>query len=64
MIITFWFVGWFLMPILCIVFCVNLVSILKKIKDREETKINTIWLTISFTFIMWSIAILASASMY
>lgn len=53
----------FLMPILCIVFCLNLVSILKKVKSEEKTAVNTAWLTFSFTLIVWSIAILALAGM-
>ena len=57
-------IGLFLMPILCIIFCLNLVSILKKVKNKEETTVNTVLLTISFTLIMWSIAIIASASVY
>jgi len=61
MIVAFWYVGWFLMPILCIIFCLNLVSILKKVKNEEKTTVNTFWLTISFTLIMWSIAIISSA---
>lgn len=64
MIVTFLSIGWFLMPILCIIFCLNLVSILKKVKNEEKTTVNTVWLTISFTLIMWSIAIIASASVY
>ncbi len=53
--------GGLLMPILCVIFCLNLVSILKKVKREEKTTVNTFWLTISFTLIMWSIAILAGA---
>ena len=56
------FIGLFLMPILCIIFCLNLVSILKKVKHEEKTTVNTVWLTISFTLIMWSIAWLAAGS--
>ncbi len=64
MIIAFLYIGWILMPILCVIFCLNLVSILKKIKNEEKTTVNTVWLTISFTLIMWSIAMIASASVY
>ena len=56
------FIGLFLMPILCIIFCLNLVSILKKVKHEEKTTVNTVWLTISFTLIMWSIAWLAAGT--
>lgn len=51
------------MPVLCVIFCLNLVAILKKIKSDEKTAVNTTWLTLSFTLIMWSIAILALAGM-
>lgn len=61
MINFFMFIGIILMPILCFIFCLNLVSILKKVKHEEKTTVNTFWLTISFTLIMWSIAVLAAA---
>lgn len=64
MIIPFLYVGWFLIPVLSIVFCLNLVTIMKKVKNDQDTSKNTIWLTISFLFIMWSIAILASVTIY
>ncbi len=57
----FLLIGFFLMPILCVIFCLNLVSILKKVKHEEKTTVNTFWLTISFTLIMWSIAMLPAA---
>ncbi len=62
MINIFMFIGFFLMPILCLIFCLNLVSILKKVKHEEKTTVNTFWLTISFTLIMWSIAVLAAGT--
>lgn len=62
MINIFMFIGFFLMPILCLIFCLNLVSILKKVKHEENTTVNTFWLTISFTLIMWSIAVLAAGT--
>ncbi len=62
MIIASLYIGWFLMPILCIIFCLNLVTIMKKVKNEEKTAVNTVWLTISFTLIMWCIAVIASAS--
>lgn len=46
------------MPILGIVFCLNLVSIIKKTKQDDKTAVNTFWLTISFTLIIWIIAVL------
>ena len=63
-VIAFLYIGWLLMPILCVIFCLNLVSILKKVKNEEKTTVNTAWLTISFTLIMWSIAMIASAGVY
>ena len=51
----------YLMPILCVIFCLNLVSILKKIKHEEKTTVNTFWLTISFTLILWSIVMIPEA---
>lgn len=44
------------MPILGIIFCLNLVSILTKIKKDENTTKNTFWLTLSFVLIIWSIS--------
>ncbi len=64
MIIPFLYIGWFLVPILSIVFCLNLVTIIKKVKMDEKTTVNTIWLTTSFVLITWSIVILASAGVY
>jgi hypothetical protein len=64
MIIPFLYIGWFLVPILSIIFCLNLVIIIKKVKMDEKTTVNTIWLTTSFVLITWSIAILASAGVY
>lgn len=54
--LIFFYMGWLFMPIWCIIFCLNLVSILKKVKNEEKTTTNTVWLIISFTIIMWSIA--------
>lgn len=59
--IGFLYIGWLLMPVLCVIFCLNLVSILKKVKHEGKTTVNTVWLTISFTLIMWSIAMIAAA---
>ncbi|MBS4177000.1 hypothetical protein [Lederbergia citrea] len=64
MIIVFSYIGLYLMPILCVIFCLNLVSILKKIKIEEKTTVNKAWLTLSFTLIMWSIAMIAFANAY
>lgn len=51
-------IGFYLSPILSIVFCANLVSILKKIKNNEDTYKNTFWLTLSFTIIVWNFSML------
>lgn len=56
----FLFIGVYLVPILSIIFCLNLVTIIKKVKKDEQTTVNTIWLTTSFVLITWSIAIMAS----
>jgi len=48
----------YLLPILTIIFCLNLVSIIKKVKTDEKTTTNTFWLTFSFTIMIWSIALL------
>ena len=57
---TFLFIGVYLIPILSIIFCLNLVTIIKKAKRDEQTIVNTIWLTTSFVLITWSIAIMSS----
>lgn len=58
--VIFLFISIYFIPILSIIFCLNLVSILKKIKNDQPTAINTFWLTTSFLLIAWSIAITAS----
>ena len=54
-------IGMFIMPILAIIFCINLVEIIKKVKREERTATNTFWLTASFLLIVWSIAIISLA---
>ncbi|PZX07405.1 hypothetical protein C7437_101518 [Psychrobacillus insolitus] len=44
-------------PILAIIFCLNLISIIKKVKAEENFSINTVWLTVSFAIMVWSIAV-------
>lgn len=56
---VFYVISFYLMPILAIVFCLNLVGIIKKVKKDEATSMNTFWLTLSFVLIVWSIAITA-----
>jgi len=51
--------GFYLLPVYGIIFCVNLVSLLKKIKDNKVTEKNTIWMTISFILIITTIGALA-----
>ncbi|MGP9043437.1 hypothetical protein [Cytobacillus kochii] len=58
--LTFSFIGIYLMPVLCIVFGLNLVSLLKKIRDEKETEKNTFWLTVSFSLIIYTIMSLAA----
>ena len=49
--------GLFLNPILAIVFCLNLISIIKKSNrnDKISTQKNTLWATISFVYIVASL---------
>ncbi|WP_433747576.1 hypothetical protein [Falsibacillus pallidus] len=58
--IAFIFIGVFVTPILAIIFCINLVEIMKKIKHDQKTAGNTFWLTVSFMLIVWTLAICAS----
>ena len=53
---VFWFISVYAMPILAIVFCLNLVAIIKKVNKEQPTATNTFWLTASFVLIVWSIA--------
>ncbi|WP_445509669.1 hypothetical protein ACUMHR_17415 [Rossellomorea marisflavi] len=53
--IVFLYIGMYLTPILSIIFCLNLVTIMKKIKRDEKTAINTFWLTLSVTLIAWTL---------
>ncbi len=53
----FFFISVYVMPILAIIFCLSLVEIIKKVKKDQPTTANTVWLTISFVLIVWSIAI-------
>jgi len=54
--IVFALVNAYFMPILAVIFCVNLVDIIKKVKNDEATERNTLWLTVSFVLIVWSIS--------
>ncbi|MCG7335136.1 hypothetical protein MHZ95_07580 [Sporosarcina sp. ACRSM] len=56
------YIGIFGMPILGIIFCLNLVEVIKKIKNEQPTATNTFWLTTSFILIVWSIALLPATS--
>lgn len=56
--IVFLYIGVYLTPILSIIFCLNLVTIMKKIKRDEKTAIITFWLTLSFTLIAWTLVMI------
>ncbi|MEW5570170.1 hypothetical protein [Rossellomorea marisflavi] len=56
--IVFLYIGMYLTPILSIIFCLNLVTIMKKIKRDEKTASNTFWLTLSFTLIAWTLVMI------
>lgn len=49
-------IGFYLLPLYSMVFCLNLVSILKKVKYEEKTSINTFWLVVSFTMMIVTLA--------
>ena len=57
--LPFYFIGFYLMPLLAIIFCLNLVAIIKNVKNDQTTAPNTFWMTTSFVLIVWTIAILA-----
>lgn len=47
------FFGFLTTPIWCIVLCLNFIAILQKIKtNKEDYTKNTVWFTISFTFLV------------
>lgn len=52
-------VGFFLLPILCIIFCFNLIRLIEKIVHGGVTFRNTCWMTGSFTMIVMILASLA-----
>ncbi|MFS1513429.1 hypothetical protein VQL36_13435 [Chengkuizengella sp. SCS-71B] len=64
--IVYEYLNAFLVPILAIIFCLNLVAIIKKVKKDESTTANTFWLTISFVIMVWIIAftLLSTLSMH
>ncbi|MBB4825957.1 hypothetical protein HNO89_003194 [Sporosarcina luteola] len=53
--------GFVLNPILAIVFCINLVAVMKKVKREEETQRNTFWMSVTSAFIVFSLLIILSA---
>ncbi|MDQ0232607.1 hypothetical protein [Metabacillus malikii] len=53
-------VAFYLMPFFCIVFVLNCVSLAKKIRIGENTAKNTIWITITFLLIIYSIMSVAA----
>jgi hypothetical protein len=52
--------GFYLLPVYGIIFCLNFVSLLKKIKGTENTGKNTVWFTVSFILIITTIGALAA----
>ena len=58
----FFFIAVYGTPILAIIFCVNLVTIIKKVKEDQSTAFNTFLLTTSFILMAWSIAFSALAN--
>ncbi|MDW0115371.1 hypothetical protein QTL97_00255 [Sporosarcina thermotolerans] len=55
-------IGFYFMPILAIIFCVNLVEIIKKVKNEQQTTTNTFWMTTAFMLIVWTISVLVIAT--
>lgn len=49
--------GFYLNPIFAVIFCLNLISIIKKVErdEKKNTQKNTIWATISFVYIITSL---------
>ncbi len=56
----FLIITFYLTPFLAIIFCLNLVEIMKKVKREESTTGNTFWLTTSFVLMVWSIGVTAA----
>jgi hypothetical protein len=56
MIKIFAIIGFYLLPLYSVTFCLNLVSIVEKIKYEENTSKNTLWLVVSFTLIIVTLA--------
>lgn len=56
--------GFYLLPVFCIIFSLNMVAIIDKIKNGEQMNKNTLWLTISFVFIVWIFASLLAVALY
>lgn len=59
----FIFISIYVMPILAIIFCLNLVEIIKKVKKDQSFSNNTFWLTASFVLIVWSISMTAAGGL-
>ncbi|RPF53892.1 hypothetical protein EDC24_1076 [Aquisalibacillus elongatus] len=62
--VFFMYVVMFFAPILSIIFCINLIDIIKKTHREEATAINTFWVISSFTLLIWSIGMVAMAGVY
>lgn len=52
--------GFYTLPVWGIVFCLNLIAIIEKIKAEEAHQKNTVWFTVSFVFIIMVIAVIAA----
>ncbi|MDN4608944.1 hypothetical protein [Sporosarcina highlanderae] len=48
-------IGFYFSPILAIIFCLNLVEVIKKVKNDQPTSSNSFWMTVSFALIVWTI---------
>ncbi len=49
-------IGYYLSPVLCVVFILNAISLAKKIRDRNpNTTRNTFFVTLSFTLLFCSL---------
>ncbi|GAB3801744.1 hypothetical protein [Virgibacillus kimchii] len=52
-------IGFYLLPVYGIIFCLNLVSLIKKVHDNKVTEKHTIWMTVAFILIITTIGALA-----
>lgn len=52
-------IGFYTLPIWGIIFCLNLISIIEKIKYEKEHKKSTFWFTLSFVIIITVLSLLS-----